>query len=131
MVKKAWLLLSVIVSITVLLNGCKSTKVFYYSSNVGNEIEATYKYFKGTETKKIDLKKDEILKLEYDSVVETGTLTINLLDPNKQKVTQFEANQSGSYKFVAETPGRYQLSITGDGTEGSFHFSWEIDRSEG
>lgn len=128
MKKKFGLLLIVLVGFAILFtSGCSNAKVFYYGSNVGNEIKGTYKYFKGTETKKIELKEDDVLKMEYASVVDSGTLTMRLIDPNEQVVTEFKADQNGKFEFAVKTPGSYQLIINGEGTEGSFHFAWEIE----
>ncbi|MCT8139166.1 hypothetical protein H1D32_16515 [Anaerobacillus sp. CMMVII] len=76
---KKFAMIVFLICVALITTSCNSTKVFYYGSNFGNEIKATYTYFTGTEKKNIGLKEGDVLRMEYESVVNEGTLTLSLL----------------------------------------------------
>lgn len=108
-------------------SGCFSgLRVGYVGNNVGNQISATYQLYDGTQEKVIKVDEGQTILFSYTSVVEKGTLTIEVRDTDKDKIGELETNTAGTQAIMADKTGDYRLIIKGDDTKGSFDVSWEV-----
>ena len=69
-----------------------------------------------------------MIELDYDVEVEEGMLTIELLDPDGDRVFHRTFREAASDVVFVSAPrrGRYQLRIEGEGTKGSYDVSWDV-----
>ena len=111
-----------------LLTSCSTTKIGWVEMNYGNDFEASYQLFDGEERERIQLDAGDTFSLSYDVDVEDGALSVQFLDPdgNARWEETFLEDAADVFEFTAEASGRYSLIVTGDNTEGSFDFSWDV-----
>lgn len=106
-----------------------ATYAGYTGSSKGNTWQASYQLFNGKEEKKIYVPISYTLNLNFQSVVEKGSLTLQLLGPEKNVVLNITPNTSGSHMLMADKTGNFYLDVTGNDTSGSYNFTWGIKYS--
>jgi hypothetical protein len=95
-------------------------------NNTDSSISAGYQYFDGPETREIVVKAGQTLIFSYSSAVESGTLSIKVIDGVDKTAAEFETGGDGKDTLSVDKSGTYKLVITGDGTKGNYKVSWEI-----
>lgn len=118
----------VILVLSLALTSCVR-KVGWVGINYGNKMKASYQLYEGPQTSTISLEAEERVTLNYDVVVESGSLTLTITDPDKEILWQevFESSNSGVFVFEADQDGRYSLTTDGRKTQGGFDITWEIE----
>lgn len=103
-------------------------QVGWVGMNYANVFNASYILFDGKQTETINLKAGEALNLTYQVTVDSGALTLQLIDPNRRIEWEatFRNNAMDSLTYPVEASGRYTLRLIGDETKGKFDLRWEI-----
>lgn len=118
--------LALIIVMIVFLTAC-DLRVLSTSSNVGNNIHASYKYFTGNDVKRFKVKSGETMIISYVSKVKKGDLSIMLYDPDDTLINEFPTNETGVAEIKADKDGKYKIEIIGKSTSGSFKVIYKID----
>jgi hypothetical protein len=89
---------------------------------------ATYSLFDGQSRTTVGLAAGEMMALEYDLEITKGSLSLQIVDPDRVVVWEdsFSESSTGSTSITAEIEGRYHLVVIGDSTKGGFDLRWEI-----
>jgi len=95
-------------------------------SNGPNHTTESYHYLNGTKTVGISAGAGKMIDVTYTSTVESGALSLQILDPSKNLAAQLTSGTSGTTEISAGGGGIYQLVITGTKTEGSYNISWAV-----
>lgn len=122
--KKFWITTFVFI---VLLAGCgqAETRLGWAGSSLNDQIQYQYEQFTGDEAKDLILAGD--VTMNYDVVVESGSLMVSLTDPQGTAVwdKSFQESDNGEARINIDENGRYRLTIIGKDTNGRFDFHWE------
>ena len=105
------------------LGGCKAT-IGYTGTNVDNELTGSYELLNGTRSSTIDVDAGKTLLISYNSVVESGELTIRLYDSNHVLVYDFPTGTPGIKTFIVPGKEKFLLEVNGNDTKGSFSLQW-------
>lgn len=126
--KKTVSLILLILVLSLALTSC-TRKVGWVGINYGGKMKASYSLFDGPQTSTVPLEAGEQVSLSYEVVVDSGSLTLTLSDPDREVIWQevFESDGSGVFSFGAELDGRYTLTTDGQETEGGFDIIWETE----
>lgn len=89
-----------------------------------SRMKASYRYFDGTNSRKIYLKKGETLKINFKSEVKKGDLDINILDDKGEIVKTLGSNIEGTESIKAEADVEYTIRVKAYGTRGSYEINW-------
>lgn len=124
---KKWMTLGIlIIMASVLLTSCDK-KIMYAGSSTKSKISASYKFFTGTEEKKLSMKSGETISIDYRSKVEKGQLSMKFYGPDNQMLTELAINESGTEKVEAKKDGKYRIEIKGEDTKGSFKVAFKVE----
>jgi hypothetical protein len=116
-----------ILIMVLLAAGCSNAnlKVGYISSGIGNTFTASYYYFDGMESRKIDGEPGEIITVAYDSEVKRGNLQMKIQSPTGEVYhLSTDAESEKLMEIPVDKTGTYRLIITGERTRGSFSVAW-------
>jgi flagellar hook assembly protein FlgD len=118
-------ILALIISISIIKfsRGTSFTFMSVEKSST-SRMKVSYKYFNGTDTRKVSLKKGETLKIDFISEVKAGELVINILDNNDEIVKTLDSNTKGTEDIKAESDGKYTIKVEGYKTSGSYEVNW-------
>lgn len=94
--------------------------VMFMPQNTSDSWKLKFKKFTGVHTMaKFKLSKDENVKLQYSSKVESGKLVLLVLDKNNEVVKTLEGNKEETLEVKAKEVGEYTVKVVGDeATEG-------------
>jgi hypothetical protein len=124
-IKLGKLISLLILTLVIVITGC-DRKLLYMGNSTSNAMNGSFKLFTGTEDKKVKLKQGEILKIKYTSEVTSGKLFIQLFNPEKELVKDFESNASDDVEVKAEQSGKYQIKVIGEDASGSFDVKFSV-----
>lgn len=124
-IKLGKLISLLILTLVIVITGC-DRKLLYIGNSTSNAMNGSFKLFTGTEDKKVKLKQGEILKIKYTSEVTSGKLFIQLFNPEKELVKDFESNASDDVEVKAEQSGKYQIKVIGEDASGSFDVKFSV-----
>ncbi|MGH4122182.1 MAG: hypothetical protein ACREV6_04505 [Clostridium sp.] len=119
------IILSIIISISIMKfsRGTNFT-IMSVEKSSASRMKVSYRYFNGTDTRKISLKEGETLKIDFVSKVKEGKLVISILDNNKKIVKTLDSNTDGNEDIKAESDGEYTIIVKGYKTRGSYEVNW-------
>lgn len=124
-------LLAAAVLLLGFLAGCGQSKVKlgWVASNRPGYFEAKYTTFSGSEVRPVRADAEGMLVIEYDAVVNKGTLAIRVEGPADETlwVVSLDRDTEDAMALPIERDGRYAIVVRGDGTGGSFDLSWEVE----
>jgi hypothetical protein len=92
-------------------------------------MRAFYAAFSGTKVRTVQAGSGESLVVEYGAIVNRGTLTVSVEDPDggvPWSVT-LDKDAEDAVALPLEQPGRYALVVRGEDTAGSFHLTWRVE----
>jgi hypothetical protein len=106
-----------------------TVKVGYVCLNKSQKMDCHYQQFTGKEVEGVQLKRGERFELRYDIQVESGTLLIEILSPDKANLwdNKFVESKASNAYFQIEQDGLHQLVIQGEKTRGAFQIEWKIE----
>jgi len=133
--KLKFILLTIIISLSI--TGCSASfnnvssvtsqasfKAISETTKAGT-FKMSYKNFEGSETRTLNVNKGDKIKLNYNSSVTEGTLTIAINDPYGVLIANLPIKKKGSLKIIAKGTGKLSLVVTGKNTSGSFELLWK------
>ena len=90
-------------------------------------IEARFDRFDGKELRSISLDVGDQLRIDFQTELESGSLDVQMLDPEGQMVDGSRFDRSGNARITitAEDEGNYRLQIVGEDASGEFGVHWE------
>ncbi len=119
------IILSLIISISIIKFSNGHTFTFMSAEkSSSSRMKVSYRYFNGTDTRKISLKDSETLKIDFISEVKEGKLVINILDKNDKILKTFDSNAKGNEDIKATSDGEYTIKVEGYKTRGSYEVNW-------
>ncbi|NBG89536.1 hypothetical protein [Isachenkonia alkalipeptolytica] len=127
MIKKSKGIMALGVLLLLLLVGCSTSnlKIGYISSGVGNTLTASYYYFDGIESRKIEGEPGEIITIAYNSEVKKGNLEMKIESPTGEVYPlPTEHNSEEIVEIPVDKTGTFRLIVMGERTRGSFSVSW-------
>jgi len=94
--------------------------VMFMPQNTNDSWKLKFKKFTGVHTMaKFKLSKDESVKLQYSSKVESGKLVLLVLDKNNEVVKTLDGSKEETLEVKAKDTGEYTIKIVGEeATEG-------------
>jgi flagellar hook assembly protein FlgD len=118
-------ILALIISISI-IKFSRGTSFTFMSveKSSASRMKVSYKYFNGTDTRKISLKEGETLKIDFISEVKAGKLVINILDNNDGILKTLDSNTKGNEDIKAGSDGEYTIKVEGYKTRGSYEVNW-------
>jgi len=120
------IVISLAISIGITKFGAKGNmKIMSVENNTFNGMNGSYKYFNGAETRKIKLKKGDILNIDFSSEVSKGKLYISILDEKGEVIKTLESNTEGNETIKANNDKTITIRIQGEKTKGSYDISWD------
>ena len=128
-----WLRRSLVVVLAVAtmlgLAGCGESgpQAGFDESTGGNEWEARFGAWDGTETQVLDVADERSLLLSYETSIEEGRVTFVLTDVTGEAAWELAAD--GEVEDTEEIPlpdaGDYKIVAYGANATGEFRFSWK------
>jgi hypothetical protein len=104
--------------------GC-TKKVMWVGNNLPGHMTASYKYFSGVDTGRINAEPGEIIIIKYSSEVKEGELTITITNKKGESIEEIPVDEEGIVEIPIEDEGKYRIRIEGKDTKGSFDLKWE------
>jgi hypothetical protein len=126
-----WLVLVIGLALIVLV-GCGGgfTCRGCVENSVPGHLTYRYQYLNGTITRRVNTNEGGILTVDYQATVETGTLTMRVLDPDGKAVWEqtFNAGEDAASSVEVDLAqgGRYQLVVEAQETRGAFELDWQV-----
>lgn len=114
-----FLLVAMVVSALFTLSACE-LKILHAGNHTFSHMEATFRYYTGTENGKFKVEESEPVTVHYNSKVEQGTLTLQVKGPNE--TVELPSGEEGDRVFAE--PGVYQVLVEGKGARGGYKVSW-------
>lgn len=116
-----------ILLLLLLAVGCSTSnlKVGYVSTGVGNTFTASYYYFDGIESRRIEGEPGEVITIAYNSEVKKGNLEMKIQSPTGELyLLPTDINSEELMEIQVDKSGTYRLIILGERTRGSFSVAW-------
>jgi hypothetical protein len=120
MKKKVQLILYLIL-ISINIIGCKWIGSQNESLNETSGSSTSWTDEKNTEC---NFKKGQTITFSYESNVNSGEISIQLLNPENEVVLEFETNKEGKLEQEITESGTYILSVKGNEFNGSYSVEW-------
>jgi methionine-rich copper-binding protein CopC len=119
------LALSLIITL-ILINtdSITSLQIMSHSNYSSNKMNSSYRFFHGFKSKNVNLKQGEELTINYKSEVQSGSLTLKVLDSKGDVIKVFEGNTEGTENLKADTDKKLKIVVEGNKTRGSYEISW-------
>lgn len=119
------IVLALVISISIIeISNGRNFKFMSVEKNSSSRMKVSYRYFNGTDTRKISLKDGETLKINFISEVKEGKLVINILDDNDKILKTLDSNTKGNVNIKANSEGKYTIKVEGYKTRGSYDVNW-------
>jgi hypothetical protein len=71
-----------------------------------------------------EFEKGQLVTFSYESKVNSGELSIQLLNPEKEVILEFETNKEGKVEKEITESGTYFVSIKGNEFNGNYSVEW-------
>ena len=103
------------------LAGCSLNRSYKESENISSGSSTDWTDEKITEC---EFEKGQTITFSYESKVNSGELSIQLLNPQNEVVLEFESNKEGKIEKEITESGTYILSIKGNEFDGNYSIEW-------
>jgi hypothetical protein len=117
--------------ISILLIGCGSSNVRlgWSESKLPGCWHADYSTFEGVERTTFLAQQGQMVNLDYNVVVEKGSLTLKVVGPDGESLWEesFGEAADGAVTLRVSQKERYQVCVVGEDTGGSFDLSWHVE----
>jgi len=98
-------------------------KIGYVGNNYGNTLNASFKYFSGTESKKVKYNAGDNVKITYTIELEKGELQLKVKDQEGNEVKS-ESGGSGEVTFTVSETQEYTINVVATKAKGKFNIIW-------
>ena len=108
-----------------------SERVGWWGSAAPGLMRYHYERFQGCESQAIHGNCGDIVSVDYQAEVDSGTMLLQLLDEARQPVWQCCVFRDGaeSAAFPLPADGRYQVEVHGERTRGAFNVRWSVEQA--
>lgn len=93
--------------------------------NILLSMQSTYGFWEENNKKEIQIDKDGELKINYNSIVDSGSLEISLLDSDGNVIEDLPVNESGTYISNVKEGDIYYIEVIGNKTKGMYDLQIE------
>lgn len=104
--------------------GC-TKKVMWVGNNLPGHMTASYKFFSGVDTGRINAEPGEVIVMQYNSKVKEGELLITIINKKGERIEDIPVDEEGIVEVPIEDEGKYRIKVEGKDTKGSFDLKWE------
>jgi len=107
------------------ISGCADKNAIFNGSKTSNDNQFVMEYeiLNTTYTEELELKKDEIIKVEI--VNDSGVLNVSVIGKSGEKVYKGDNISSGSFSLTIPKDDTYEFSVEGKKAKGSVSFKKE------
>jgi hypothetical protein len=125
-----------------LISGCSfhfgdlkigETRLGMVGSKSPGSLVYSYRTFSGFESQDFQAEAGEMLEVSYHAVVERGSLTIEVQDPERNVIWSrtLDVSQEQSFTLPLEKSGRHGIIVHAKDASGSFEINWMVKSIEG
>lgn len=100
-----------------------NVRVGYLGTSYGNTQSASFSYFDGINTRKVNFDKGDEITINYSIELKKGTLQVRLEDQEGQEVFS-KSEGSGVETITVNETQTYLIKITASKAEGKYSLSW-------
>lgn len=100
-------------------------KLGYAGNSVGNSMIGSFKYFNGTEEKKVTFEEGNSVVITYSLEQKAGELHVTVFDAQGGVVDSAAGTTEGEFSFTPKQTQKYVIAVEAKEAEGSFNISWE------
>lgn len=127
--QQRWIIFTIVVLFSLSMLSACNYRRGWVEVMYTDRMRATYDLLDGQHGTTVTLAAEEVMTLEYDLEVTKGSLSLQVVAPDKDMIWEgnFHNSSTGSISVSAPIEGRYRLLIIGDETSGSFDLHWEIN----
>lgn len=127
--KKIIILMVVISLITVAFTGCSKfsgTAIMKAGNTNSEKMEYKYKYLNGTHSASFHMKEGTKVLIEYDVVVEEGSLDIIVRKDDEEAIWEVNIKEDtkDSVELTFDDEGKYKILAVGNKTKGRFKITY-------
>lgn len=120
---------SLILSIILLSSivGCTISSKIITIGNIdshGNEITGKYEKFSGYYAKRIKLRENQSLQINFEETTDKGNIRALITDSKKNEILELSQNGE-NITFNPPKKGMYYIRVEGKEHRGSFNIEWE------
>ncbi|MBU3111498.1 hypothetical protein [Clostridium lacusfryxellense] len=99
------------------------SKIGYVGNNYGMSFDASFKYFNGTESRKVKYDAGENAKITYTIIAKKGKLEMNVKDQKGNEVKRVSVG-SGEVAFTVTETQVYTINVVATKAKGKFYIKW-------
>lgn len=116
--------LQLVISIIILSAGVLGCNFYGSYSQSVNKTSGSSANWTGDKITGLELIKGQKVNFSYFSEVKSGELSMQLFNPAKEVIQQFEPDKKGNLELVIEVSGKYTIVIKGNKFNGSYQVKW-------
>lgn len=98
-------------------------KIGYVGNSYGNNLNASFKYFSGLETKKVKFDAGDYVTITYTIEAEEGGVQLQVKDQSGNEVVS-KSGGSGEASFTVSETQVYTINVVATKSKGKFKISW-------
>lgn len=117
-------ILGVIIIILAMQDGV-NMKMGYVGNSAGNNMNGSFKYFNGTEEKKVKFEEGSNVVITYSLNQKAGELRLTVSDSQGGIIDSADGTAEGEFHFTADKTQKYVITVEAKKAEGSFNIDWE------
>jgi len=127
--KKIISIITLLAVVSIIFTGCSSfsgISIMKVGSTTSQSMKYKYKLFDGVHNASFHMKKDTKVKVNYNLKIEKGSLTIKMINSEKEPIweTKFEESTKNEIILEFKEEGRYKLTVEGEKTKGGFEIKY-------
>lgn len=107
--------------ISVCVSGCNLSGS--YGKSIKKMIDSSTSWT-GDKKTEIEFEKGQKVTLNYQSKLENGELSMQILSPEDEVIHEFEVDDDGNVEIEIMESGTYIILITGTEFKGSYRLEW-------
>ncbi|CEH33426.1 hypothetical protein [Romboutsia lituseburensis] len=123
---KKYLVIFLMTICTIFMLGC-DMQLMYVTESDDDYWYSEYKLFNGSDSKTINVDKDQVVK--FDVVSEKGNLNLSIKDENGETCFNKNNIETSSFEFTPKKNGKYEISVDAKKHKGGFYVLWGQDDS--
>lgn len=110
-------------TLLVVFNREPKSKIGYVGNNYGMTMDASFKYFNGTESRRVKYDAGENAKITYTIIAKKGELEMNVKDQKGNEVKRVSVG-SGEVAFTVTETQVYTINVVATKAKGKFYIKW-------
>ena len=124
-------LIVLFLTFSVAVSACSATpslRIGWACFDGAQKMDCSYREFSGREINTERLETGTTVTVRYDIMVDSGTLTFTIEDPDGEHISTVNLTESLNdiHSYTAEEEGRYSFIVEGEETAGAFLIEWDL-----